>query len=73
MLKYASIIFEVLVEKRVGEAEFRNIDLDNCRLEFGFLFMKKFHPGEIIVAGENFGCGSSREHAPLALMAVKAS
>ena len=34
MLKYASIIFEVLVEKRVGEAEFRNVDLDNCRLEF---------------------------------------
>lgn len=30
-------------------------------------FAKKFRPGDIIVAGENFGCGSSREHAPLAL------
>ncbi|MDY9926090.1 homoaconitase small subunit [Methanosarcina sp.] len=30
-------------------------------------FAKKAKPGDIIVAGENFGCGSSREQAPLAL------
>ncbi|MCX5642002.1 MAG: 3-isopropylmalate dehydratase small subunit [Candidatus Omnitrophica bacterium] len=30
-------------------------------------FSKKVQPGDIIVAGENFGCGSSREHAVLAL------
>ncbi len=33
-------------------------------------FIKKFKPGDIIVAGENFGCGSSREHAPIALKAA---
>ncbi len=33
-------------------------------------FMKKMRPGDIIVAGENFGCGSSREHAPIALKAA---
>ena len=33
-------------------------------------FLKKFKPGDIIVAGSNFGCGSSREHAPLAIKAA---
>jgi len=33
-------------------------------------FVKKLNPGDIIVAGENFGCGSSREHAPIALKAA---
>ena len=33
-------------------------------------FAKKMSPGDIIVAGENFGCGSSREHAPIALKAA---
>jgi 3-isopropylmalate/(R)-2-methylmalate dehydratase small subunit len=30
-------------------------------------FVNKMNEGDIIVAGENFGCGSSREHAPIAL------
>ena len=36
-------------------------------------FVKKVQVGDIIVAGENFGCGSSREHAPIALKAAGVS
>ena len=33
-------------------------------------FVNKMQKGDIIVAGDNFGCGSSREHAPIALKAA---
>jgi 3-isopropylmalate/(R)-2-methylmalate dehydratase small subunit len=36
-------------------------------------FAKQVKEGDIIVAGNNFGCGSSREHAPIALKGTKIS
>ena len=36
----------------------------------GLDFKSVFEPGSILVAGRNFGCGSSREHAPIAIKAA---
>ena len=45
-------------EKELGSHCMENISPD---------FLKKAAEGDIIIAGKNFGCGSSREHAPLAI------
>ncbi len=45
----------------------------HCMEDIDSDFAAKVSPGDIIVAGKNFGCGSSREHAPIAIKGAKIS
>ncbi len=42
----------------------------HCMQDLDPGFTERVRPGDIIVAGENFGCGSSREHAPVCIKAA---
>jgi 3-isopropylmalate/(R)-2-methylmalate dehydratase small subunit len=45
----------------------------HCLEDLDAGFVGKVEPGDILVAEENFGCGSSREHAPISIKAAGVS
>ncbi len=45
----------------------------HCLEDLDRSFAQKVRPGDILVAGDNFGCGSSREHAPISIRACGVS
>ena len=58
---------DVIIPARFLNVSDQNLLAKNCFVDLRPDFSKTVRPGDVIVAGSNFGCGSSREHAPLAI------
>lgn len=60
---------DVIIPARYLNTSNANELAAHCMEDIDPLFAGSARPGDILVAGRNFGCGSSREHAPLAIKA----
>lgn len=58
---------DVIIPARYMNTPDANALAAHCMEDIDADFIKEVRPGDIIVAKDNFGCGSSREHAPLVL------
>ena len=56
----------IIAGKYTKTLDFQDLAL-HCLEDLDPQFVHKVRKGDVLVAGENFGCGSSREQAPLAL------
>lgn len=70
VFKYGSNVdTDVIIPARyLNSADPREL-ASHCMEDIDQEFVKKVKPGDIIVGEKNFGCGSSREHAPIAIKA----
>ena len=70
VFKYANDVdTDVIIPARYLNTSSETELASHCMEDIDKEFVKKVKPGDIIVAGDNFGCGSSREHAPIAIKA----
>ena len=60
---------DVIIPARYLTAPDEKSLASHCMEDIDAAFAGSVEPGDVVVAGANFGCGSSREHAPLALKA----
>lgn len=60
---------DVIIPARYLNAPDEKSLASHCMEDIDAQFASTVEPGDIIVANNNFGCGSSREHAPLAIRA----
>lgn len=64
---------DVIIPARYLNTSAENELALHCMEDIDKEFVKKVEKGDVIVAGKNFGCGSSREHAPIAIKAAGVS
>ncbi|MBW1804335.1 MAG: 3-isopropylmalate dehydratase small subunit [Deltaproteobacteria bacterium] len=64
---------DVIIPARFLNVSDKDILAQNCFTDLRPEFAGKVRTGDIIVGGINFGCGSSREHAPLAIKSAGVS
>jgi 3-isopropylmalate/(R)-2-methylmalate dehydratase small subunit len=70
VLKYGdNIDTDVIIPARYLNTTVHAELAQHCMEDIDKDFTKKVKPGDIMVGGSNFGCGSSREHAPIAIKA----
>lgn len=68
VLKYKdNVDTDVIIPARYLAIQDRKELASHCMEDIDRDFTKKVKPGDIMVAGKNFGCGSSREHAPMVI------
>lgn len=68
VLRYGdNVDTDVIIPARYLAIQDRKELASHCMEDIDKDFIKKVRPGDIIVAGKNFGCGSSREHAPIVI------
>ena len=70
VLKYGNNVdTDVIIPARYLNTQDHKELASHCMEDIDKTFRERAKEGDIIVAGENFGCGSSREHAPIAIKA----
>ncbi len=68
VFKYGdNIDTDVIIPARYLNTQSAEELASHCMEDIDKSFVSRVKPGDIMVGGENFGCGSSREHAPLSI------
>ena len=69
-IKYGNNIdTDVIIPARYLATQEHKELASHCMEDIDKSFVQRVKPGDVMVAGANFGCGSSREHAPIAIKA----
>ena len=68
VIKYGdNVDTDVIIPARYLNTTDKKELASHCMEDLDATFASRVRPGDILVAGFNFGCGSSREHAPIAI------